>query len=173
MLSAVRSSSERHTAYSALCVAVGSPLISCITTVIVGMCREGRPLDACKIIGDMEESRCTPNAVTYATLVSGLCVSGLYDKAQTYLEDMVVKGFVPHFSVYHSVIKGYCSVGKVENAAQTMSQMLDLGVIPHVESWNSVIRSMCNDEDNIEALLLPLVTGSRQILNTISIRTLN
>jgi pentatricopeptide repeat protein len=67
---------------------------------------------------------------------------------------------VPHFSVYHLVIKGYCSVGKVENAAQTMSQMLDLGVIPHVESCNSVIRSMCNDEDNIEALLLPLVTGS-------------
>jgi conserved oligomeric Golgi complex subunit 4 len=163
-------------AYHLLCLMRGrgvSPDIVHYNTVIVGMCREGRPLDACKIIGDMEESRCAPNAATYATLVSGLCVSGLYDKAQTYLEDMVVKGFVPHFSVYHLVIKGYCSVGKVENAAQTMSQMLDLGVIPHVESWNSVIRSMRNDEDNIEALLLPLVRGSRQISNTISIRTLN
>jgi conserved oligomeric Golgi complex subunit 4 len=89
---------------------VGSPLILCTTTVIVGMCHEGRPLDACKITGDMEESRCAPNSVTYATLVSGLCVSGLYCKAHTYLEDMVVKGFVSHFSVFHSVIMGYCTL---------------------------------------------------------------
>ncbi|GJM99352.1 hypothetical protein PR202_ga16443 [Eleusine coracana subsp. coracana] len=176
VLNALCRKKQLREAYRLLCLMRGrgvSPDIVHYNTIVVGMCREGRPLDACKIIRDMEDSRCTPNAATYATLVSGLCVSGLYDKAQAYLEDMVVKGFEPHFSVFHSVIKGYCSVGKVEDAVQILSRMLDLGVVPHVESWSSVIRSMCNDEDNIEALVLPLVTGRRHISNTISSRALN
>lgn len=175
VLNALCRKKQLREAYRLLCLMRGRGVCTDIAhynTVIVGMCREGRPLDACKIIGDMEESICAPNAVTYATLVTGLCTSGLYDKAQAYLQDMVGKGFVPHFSVFHSVIKGYCSVGKVEDAVQTMSQMLDLGVVPHIESWSSVIRSMCN-EDNIEALMLPLVTGRRHILNTKSSRVLN
>jgi conserved oligomeric Golgi complex subunit 4 len=52
-----------------------------------------------------------------------------------------------------------------------MSHMFDLGVVPYVESWSLVIRSMCSDEDNIEALLLLLVTGRKHI--SVSIGTLN
>jgi pentatricopeptide repeat protein len=116
-----------------------SPVIMHHNIVIVGIRHEGRPLDACKVVGDMVDSGCTPNALTYAKVVSGLCVSGLYDKVEAYLVDMVGKGLVPHFSLFHSVTRGCCIVVKVEEVAQIMSRMLDLGVVMHVEIWSPVI----------------------------------
>jgi pentatricopeptide repeat protein len=132
------------------------------------MCREGRPLDACKVIGDMLDSGCIPNVASYAAVVNGLCVSGLFDKAEVYLEDMVGKGIVPHFSVFHSVIKGCCTVGKVEEAARMMSRMLELGMPPHVETWSSVISSVCSDEDYVEVVLLQMMKGRQSCSNMMS-----
>lgn len=170
VLNALCRKKQLREAYRLLCLMRGrgvSPDIVHYNTVIVGMCREGRPLDACKVVGDMVESGCTPNVVTYSTVVNGLCVSGLYDKAEAYLEDMAGKGLVPHFSVFHSVIKGCCAVGKVEEAARIVNRMLDLGMTPHVETWSSVITSLCNEEDNVEVVLLQMMTGKR-ISNTVS-----
>ena len=54
-------------------------------TVILGFCREGRALDACKVLEDMPSNGCLPNLVSYRALVGGLSDHGKYDEAKTYI----------------------------------------------------------------------------------------
>ncbi|MBA0562969.1 hypothetical protein Golob_007986, partial [Gossypium lobatum] len=122
-----------------------NPDIVHYNTVILGFCREGRAMDAVKVLEDMPSNGCLPNLVSYRTLVGGLCDQGMFDEAKKYMEEMLSKGFSPHFSVSHALIKGFCSVGKIDAATEVLGEMLEQREVPHTDTWGTIVPTICED----------------------------
>ncbi|KAJ6675143.1 TETRATRICOPEPTIDE REPEAT (TPR)-LIKE SUPERFAMILY PROTEIN-RELATED [Salix viminalis] len=109
--------------------------------------KEGRAMDACKVLDDMESNGCLPNLVSYRTLVGGLCDQGMFDEAKIHLEEMMLKGFSPHCAVSNALIKGFCNGGKIAEACGAVEELLKHGEAPHTETWVMMVSRICEVDD--------------------------
>lgn len=77
-------------------------------TLINGLCRGGRILEAKELLIEMEANGCAPSVFTYSCLIHGLCQSNRLDEAMELFKKMKSKGVDPNVYTYSSLIDGLC-----------------------------------------------------------------
>ncbi|XP_062164135.1 pentatricopeptide repeat-containing protein At5g57250, mitochondrial isoform X2 [Alnus glutinosa] len=94
-------------------------------SVFKALVKDGRVLDAYKLVVEAENRLPIMDVVDYTIIVDGLCKGGegfLLDGKQLF-ERMVLKGFKPNTRIYNSLIDGVCKFGKMEEAFRLLSDM--------------------------------------------------
>lgn len=80
-------------------------------TVINGLCKSGRALEALELLRLLENGRCKPDVKAYNTVIDGLCKDRMVDDAFQIFSTMVNKGVLPNVATYNAMIQEHGSVG--------------------------------------------------------------
>ncbi|CAA0817861.1 Pentatricopeptide repeat-containing protein [Striga hermonthica] len=89
-------------------------------TLINGLCRAGRTLEAKELLMEMEEKGCSPSVVTYSCLIHGLCKLNKLEDALKLFKEMKRKGIEPNVYTYSSIIDGLCKNGHSSQAIELL-----------------------------------------------------
>ncbi|KAK4410941.1 Homeobox-DDT domain protein RLT1 [Sesamum angolense] len=123
-------------------------------TLINGLCRTGRTLEAKELLIDMEANGCSPSVITYSCLIHGFCQSNkledamellkdMKSKAMELLERMIRKRLVPNSITYSSLIYGFCKEGKLHEAIQILDRMKLQDLKPDAGLYSKIINGFC------------------------------
>ncbi|KAH6773668.1 hypothetical protein C2S52_003424 [Perilla frutescens var. hirtella] len=158
-------------------------------TLINGLCRAGRTLEAKELLIDMETNGCLihgfcqSNKLTDAMELfkemksKGVDPNGYSFQALELLKRMVRKRLVPNFITYSFLIHGLCKEGKLseaidkfQEAANFLDEMVLSGITPNRVTWglhvrihNRVVQGLCGTGNHSQACPLYLSMRSRGI----------
>ncbi|KAI3882087.1 hypothetical protein MKW92_039794 [Papaver armeniacum] len=113
------------------------PTAATYNTLVNGLCRAEKIVDASAILKEMLSNSREPDLVTYSSLIDGLDVN-----------------------LYNILIHGLCSVGRIEEALNIPLAMkscnyqaLVQGVLPTVITWSILVKAVlsCAKSFNLEA----------------------
>lgn len=81
------------------------PSIGTFTTLMHGLCKEGRLAEALKLRKIMEQCGLKPDVILYNVLISGLCCKGDTDAAFELFEEMKQRGLWANITTFEVLIK--------------------------------------------------------------------
>ncbi|XP_073054274.1 pentatricopeptide repeat-containing protein At5g46100-like isoform X1 [Primulina eburnea] len=114
-------------------------------TLICGLCKAGRNLEARELLLEMEAKGCSPSVVTYSLLVHGLCQTNRLDEALELLKEMKGKGIEPNLYTYSSLIDGLCKHGHSSQAMKLLDRMIRKCLVPNLITYSSLIHGFCSE----------------------------
>ncbi|KAG6393718.1 hypothetical protein SASPL_144285 [Salvia splendens] len=114
-------------------------------TLINGLCRGGRILEAKELLIDMEANACAPSVFTYSCLIHGLCQSNKLSDAMELFKEMKRKGVDPNVYTYSSLIDGLCKNGHSLQAIELMERMARKGLVPNSITYSSLINGLSKE----------------------------
>ncbi|KAL3617084.1 hypothetical protein CASFOL_039478 [Castilleja foliolosa] len=108
-------------------------------TLINGLCRFGRTLEAKELLIEMEGNNCLPSVVTYSCLIHGFCKLNKLVEAMELFKEMKSKGVEPNVYTYSSIIDGLCKNGLSSQAVDLLERMDRKGLVPNSITYSSLI----------------------------------
>ncbi|KAL1537839.1 pentatricopeptide repeat-containing protein [Salvia divinorum] len=114
-------------------------------TLINGLCRGSRILEAKELLIDMEANACAPSVFTYSCLIHGLCQSNKLSDAMELFKEMKRKGVDPNVYTYSSLIDGLCKNGHSLQAIKLMERMARNGLVPNSITYSSLINGLSKE----------------------------
>lgn len=121
-------------------------------TLINGLCRFGRTLEAKELLIDMEANGCAPSVFTYSSLIHGFCQSNKLTDAMELFKDMKGKGVDPNVYTYSSLIDGLCKNGCSSQAMELLERMIRKRLVPNSITYSSLIHGLCREGKLSEAV---------------------
>ncbi|KAL7129975.1 hypothetical protein ABFS83_13G102900 [Erythranthe nasuta] len=121
-------------------------------TLINGLCRHGRTLEAKELLIDMEANGCSPSVVSYSCLIHGLCQSNKLADALELFKEMKSKGVEPNVYTYSSLIDGLCKNGYSLQAMELLERMTRKSLVPNSITYSSLIHGFCSEGKITEAV---------------------
>ncbi|XP_022139830.1 pentatricopeptide repeat-containing protein At5g46100 isoform X1 [Momordica charantia] len=121
-------------------------------TLINGLCKLGKIVEAKELLQEMETKGCSPSVVTYTSLIHGLCQLNNVDEAVGLLEDMMGKGIEPNVFTYSSLMDGFCKAGHSSRARDLLELMVQKRLRPNMISYSTLINGLCKEGKLNEAL---------------------
>ncbi|KAL8468111.1 hypothetical protein ACS0TY_031373 [Phlomoides rotata] len=121
-------------------------------TLINGLCRGGRTLEAKELFKEMEVKGCSPSVITYSCLIHGLCQSNKLHDAMELFKEMKSKGVEPNVYTYSSVIDGLCKNGHSLQALELFERMIRKRLVPNSITYSSLIHGLCKELKLCEAV---------------------
>ena len=116
-----------------------SPNVITYTTLIDGLCNDGRPDDALVLWNEMGKKGCAPNKVSFMALIHGLCKCGRPDTALVYLHEMQEKEMEPDTFVYVALISSFLCNLNLPLAFEILEEMAGKGNFPDPLDKNCLI----------------------------------
>ncbi|XVF82397.1 hypothetical protein PTKIN_Ptkin16aG0043900 [Pterospermum kingtungense] len=93
------------------------PTLITFSTLINGLCIQGKVAQAMRLLEDMVEEGYQPNLIIYGTVLNGLCKLGDTTRAISLLRIMGERGCAPDIITYSTLIDGLC---KDNHAAEAL-----------------------------------------------------
>lgn len=128
------------------------PSLVTYTAVVDALCREGRLVEACELVGKMEEEGVVIDAVVYGSLICGDFRRRLLTERLRKHRVMVENGVVPDEVSYGNLINALCKDGSVEKVIGFLDEMEERGVKPNVVIYTTIIQGFCKRGKTEEAL---------------------
>ncbi|KAM1018753.1 hypothetical protein ACFX2C_040342 [Malus domestica] len=89
-----------------------------------GFVKQGKLVDAVKVMDDMEENKVGANEVTYGVMVEAYCKDKKSCEAVILLSDMIAKWYIPSLALCCKVIDVLCREGKVDDGHELWKKLL-------------------------------------------------
>ncbi|KAL8521199.1 hypothetical protein ACS0TY_011660 [Phlomoides rotata] len=124
------------------------------STVINGLCRDGRLEEAKKTFIEMLGRNLFPDSTVYDIFIYNLCKRGKMSSAFQVLKDMERKGCNKTLQTYNGLIFGLGKTNQVFEMFGLMDEMKERGVSPNVYTYNIVLSSLYEAERSEEATFL-------------------
>ncbi|KAL3622640.1 hypothetical protein CASFOL_034051 [Castilleja foliolosa] len=124
------------------------------STVINGLCKDGRLEEAKKKFGEMLGRNLYPDSTVYDIFLSNLCKRGKISSAFHVLKDMEKKGCNKTLQTYNHLIYGLGSTNQIFEMFGLMDEMKERGISPNVYTYNIVLNSLCEGEKGEEAAFI-------------------
>ncbi|KAI3446347.1 hypothetical protein Pfo_003012 [Paulownia fortunei] len=124
------------------------------STIINGLCRDGRLEEAKKKFIEMLGRNLCPDSTVYDIFLYNLCKRGKISSAFQVLKDMERKGCNKTLQTYNCLIFGLGSTHQIFEMFGLMDEMKERGVSPNVYTYNIVLNSLCEGERSEEAAFL-------------------
>jgi pentatricopeptide repeat protein len=93
--------------------------------LVDGLCRDGRSVEASKVLEEMLIKSYWPPADTYNILIRGLSSMGRQYEAVIWLEEMVSQDKLPELYVWRSLVTSVCcNMVAVDVSCETFNQLI-------------------------------------------------
>lgn len=119
------------------------PNVFTYNVLLKALCKNNKVEGAQKLLVEMSNKGCSPDAVSYTTVISSMCELGLVKEGKE-----LAARFEPVVSVYNALINGLCKDGDYEGAFELMREMVvekeKKGVSPNVISYSTIINALCS-----------------------------
>ncbi|KDP33235.1 hypothetical protein JCGZ_13507 [Jatropha curcas] len=125
------------------------PNIIRLTTLIHGLCREDKFVEAVDLFDDIVEKGLQPDVCTYSIMVNGLSKEGLLHEALMVFRKMEGNGCLPDSCSYNVIIQGYLRHKDVSMAKQFIDEMVGKGFSADATTLELVV----NDDLLVKKLL--------------------
>ncbi|KAK9099743.1 hypothetical protein Scep_023173 [Stephania cephalantha] len=113
--------------------------------VFEALTKQGRSLDAYRLIAEGGGNPNCFSAVAYTMVVDGLCKEGMLNKALDLCATMRKRGVSPNIVTYNSVINGLCRQGCHVEALRLFDSLEQIGVSPTCVTYGSLISTLSNE----------------------------
>ncbi|CAH2062634.1 unnamed protein product [Thlaspi arvense] len=127
--------SERH-----------KPNVITYSTLIHGLCKEGRLREALEIFDRMKLQGLKPDAGLYWKIISGFCNVQKFQEAANFLDEMVLEGISPnrltwslHIRIHNTVIQGLLTESDPNRAFQLYLSMRTRRLSVEAKTYNYLI----------------------------------
>ncbi|XP_039008497.1 pentatricopeptide repeat-containing protein At5g57250, mitochondrial-like [Hibiscus syriacus] len=120
-------------------------------TVLKNLVKEGRLLDAYKLVLEARESFPAMDVVDYSILVHALCKEGYPNQALDLCAFAKTKGITPNIVTYNSVINGLCRQGCLIEALRLFDSLERIGLVPSTVTYATLIDNLCKQGLLLEA----------------------
>ncbi|KAJ9551642.1 hypothetical protein OSB04_015687 [Centaurea solstitialis] len=101
------------------------PTVETYSTIVSGLCKEGKTTEAVELFRNMEEKGVNPDRNIYASLVTAHCNNSKPEVALEFFDLMLVKRPRTSYPIYKSLISAFCKNGQVGKALVLFEDMLD------------------------------------------------
>ncbi|XP_057981387.1 pentatricopeptide repeat-containing protein At5g57250, mitochondrial isoform X2 [Malania oleifera] len=114
-------------------------------TVLKALTKDGRDLDAYKVVMGAEESLPVLDVVDYTILVQGLCKGGHLSEALDLCAFVKRKDITLNIVTYNSVINGLCRQGCLVEAFRLFDSLEKIDLVPSEITYASLIDTLCKE----------------------------
>ncbi|XP_016168078.1 pentatricopeptide repeat-containing protein At5g16640, mitochondrial-like [Arachis ipaensis] len=128
------------------------PSVVTFTTIMKGLCLNGKILDALDIYDKIVAKGFWFDEVIYGTLINGLY--GLLDDALDLYFNMLDRGISPDVVTYTSLIYGFCHVGQWKEARLLLNEIVVKDIGLDVYTFNIIIDALCKEKMLLQAHIL-------------------
>ncbi|XP_010937580.1 uncharacterized protein [Elaeis guineensis] len=128
-----------------------SPDTTTYSTLIAGLCREGRIREALGVLDWMLEEKCSPTVHTYTPIVQGYCREGRIEEAKSLMATMESVGCPPNCVTYNILIDALCKVGSFDEVEKVLRESELKGWKPNAITYNTYINGLCKSHKAKEA----------------------
>lgn len=125
--------------------------VSYYNILVKHICVRGLFEDARRVLVEMQQMKCDPDAKTYNLLISSLCKHGRIDEAFFVLEEMLKKGCDPDEITFEILIYFACRHGRSDQAVEFYNQMVSRGIQPRLPTHYAFVRGYFNSQQFDEA----------------------
>ncbi|KAF0935477.1 hypothetical protein E2562_033619 [Oryza meyeriana var. granulata] len=94
------------------------PDVGTYSTLIAGLCRAGKVVEAWGVLDWMLEKNCRPMVHTYTPIVQAYCRDGRIEEAKLLMAEMERLGCLPNVITYNVLIRALCDGGKFDEVEQ-------------------------------------------------------
>ncbi|RZC83800.1 hypothetical protein C5167_046584 [Papaver somniferum] len=115
------------------------------TTVFEDLKKQGRVLDAHKLIKEVDGTQTVCDLFGYSIVVDGLCKEGFLNKALDLCVTMRKHGIPPNIVIYNSVINGLCNQGCFVQALRIFDSLEKIDLVPTVITYNTLITALSKE----------------------------
>ncbi|MCL7049117.1 hypothetical protein MKW94_004574, partial [Papaver nudicaule] len=115
------------------------------TAVFEDLKKQGRVLDAHKLIKEVDGTRTVCDVFGYSIVVDRLCKEGYLNKALDLCVTMRKHGIPPNIVIYNSVINGLCDQGCFVQALRIFDSLEKIYLVPTVITYNSLITALSKE----------------------------
>ncbi|CAL1397506.1 unnamed protein product [Linum trigynum] len=112
-------------------------------SLIEGLYRAGKCLEADRYFDQMVSNRLLANAVSYNMVIDCLCKVNMTDKAGKAFLEMQQKGITPNLATFNTLISGYSKNREVNKARNLLEMLLERGFKPDIFTFTSLIDGLC------------------------------
>ncbi|XVE98835.1 hypothetical protein REPUB_Repub03eG0142900 [Reevesia pubescens] len=120
-------------------------------TVLTKLVKDGRVLDAYKLVLESNEYFPVMDVVDYSIVVHGLCKEGYPNEALDLCAFLKTKDITPNIVTYNSVIDGLCHQGCLVEAFRLFDSLERIGLVPSTVTYATLIDNLCKQGFLLEA----------------------
>ncbi|KAL2343929.1 hypothetical protein Fmac_005214 [Flemingia macrophylla] len=124
------------------------------TTLINGLCKDGRIDEAKKRFIEMTAKNLHPDSATYDTFIRSFCKQGKISSAFRVLKDMERNGCSKTLQTYNALILGLGNKKQIFEMYGLMDEMREKGINPDICTYNNIISCLCEGEKAKDAISL-------------------
>jgi pentatricopeptide repeat protein len=137
------------------------------SSVINGLCKEGRLREATEILDRMRLQGRKPDAGLFGKLIVGLCDAGRAVEAANYLDEMVLAGIQPnrvtwslHVRINDAVVTALCVKGEAGRAFRVYQSMRTRGISTEPSTFHLLVQffSKKNNLDKAAHVVLDMLS---------------
>lgn len=125
--------------------------VSLPPSILKNIVKEGRLLDAYKLVLEASESFTDMDVVDYSFLVHALCKEGYPNQALNLCSFAKNNGITPNIVTYNSVINGLCCQGCLVEALRLFDSLERIGLVPSIVTYATLIDNLCKQGLLLEA----------------------
>ncbi|XP_024187024.1 pentatricopeptide repeat-containing protein At2g38420, mitochondrial [Rosa chinensis] len=115
------------------------------SNVIRLLVKQGKGLDALRVLGKMKVEGMKPDVVCYTMVLHGVIADGDYRNADKVFDELLVLGLVPDVCTYNVYINGLCKQNNVEAGIKMITCMEELGCKPNLITYNMLLKALCKN----------------------------
>lgn len=114
-------------------------------SVFKALVKDGRVLDAYKLVVEAENHLPIFDVVDYTIIVDGLCKGGYVDKALDLCAFVIKKGITLNIISYNSVLNGLCCQGRLVEAFRLFDSLERYDLVPSEITYGTLIGVLCRE----------------------------
>lgn len=119
--------------------------VSFPVTVFKALVKDGRVLDAYKLVVEAEDNLSVMDVIDYSIIIDGLCKGGYLNKALDLCAFVKKKGITLNIISYNSVINGLCGQGCLVEAFRLFDSLERIDLVPSEITYATLINTLCRE----------------------------
>uniref|UniRef100_A0A0E0JZ55 Pentacotripeptide-repeat region of PRORP domain-containing protein n=1 Tax=Oryza punctata TaxID=4537 RepID=A0A0E0JZ55_ORYPU len=136
------------------------PDVGTYSTLIAGLCRAGKVVEAWGVLDWMLEKNCRPMVQTYTPIVQAYCRDGRIVEAKLLMAEMERLGCLPNVVTYNVLIRALCDGDRFDEVEQVLMESSTKDWKPSTVTYNIYMNGLCKKGKAKEALkLLDVMLG--------------
>uniref|UniRef100_A0A0E0JZ54 Pentacotripeptide-repeat region of PRORP domain-containing protein n=1 Tax=Oryza punctata TaxID=4537 RepID=A0A0E0JZ54_ORYPU len=119
------------------------PDVGTYSTLIAGLCRAGKVVEAWGVLDWMLEKNCRPMVQTYTPIVQAYCRDGRIVEAKLLMAEMERLGCLPNVVTYNVLIRALCDGDRFDEVEQVLMESSTKDWKPSTVTYNIYMNGLC------------------------------